>query len=42
MKNLSLILNAVLAIAVIVLFVKVFSNNPKSPSEKSYLWDFLK
>jgi len=36
MKNLSLILNAVLAIAVIVLFVKVFSNNPKSPSEKSF------
>ncbi len=36
MKNLSLILNAVLAIAVIVLFVKVFNNNPKSPSEKSF------
>ena len=36
MKNLSLILNAVLAIAVIVLFVKVFSNNPKSPSEKAF------
>lgn len=36
MKNLSFILNAVLAIAVIVLFVKVFSNNPKSPSEKSF------
>ena len=36
MKNLSLILNAVLAIAVIVLFVKVFSNNPKFPSEKSF------
>lgn len=36
MKNLSLILNAVLAIAVIVLFVKVFSNNPKSPSEKTF------
>ena len=36
MKNLSLILNAVLAIAVIVLFVKVFSNNPMSPSEKSF------
>lgn len=36
MKNLSLILNAVLAIAVIVLFVKVFSNNPKSSSEKSF------
>ena len=36
MKNLSLILNAVLAIAVIVLFVKVFSNHPKSPSEKAF------
>lgn len=36
MKNLSLILNTVLAIAVIVLFVKVFSNNPKSPSEKAF------
>ena len=36
MKNLSLILNAVLAIAVRVLFVKVFSNNPKSPSEKAF------
>jgi outer membrane protein len=39
MKNLSLILNAVLAIAVIVLFVKVFSNNPKSPSEKAFYKD---
>ncbi|MGB4414432.1 MAG: OmpH family outer membrane protein [Paludibacter sp.] len=35
MKNLSLILNAVLAIAVIFLFVKVFSNNPKAPSDRA-------
>jgi outer membrane protein len=35
MKNLSLILNAVLAIAVIVLFVKVFSGNASSNSGKA-------
>lgn len=35
MKNLSLILNAVLAIAVIVLFVKVFSGNANSNTGKA-------
>lgn len=35
MKNLSLILNAVLAIAVIVLFVKVFSGTPKNATAKA-------
>jgi hypothetical protein len=35
MKNLSLILNAVLAIAVIVLFVKVFSGNANSTTGKA-------
>lgn len=35
MKNLSLILNAVLAIAVIVLFVKVFSGTPKNATVKA-------
>jgi outer membrane protein len=34
MKNLSLIINAVLAIAVIVLFVKVFSNGSKGESQQ--------
>ncbi len=35
MKNLSLILNAVLAIAVIVLFIKVFGGNKNSDTEKT-------
>jgi len=35
MKNLSLILNAVLAVAVIVLFVKVFSGNPQNSGAKA-------
>lgn len=35
MKNLSLILNAILAIAVIVLFVKVFSGNANSNTGKA-------
>ena len=34
MKNLSLIINAVLAIAVIVLFVLVLNNKPKAEGQK--------
>lgn len=42
MKNLSLILNAVLAIAIIVLFVKVFGHDKNSTSEKAeYKYDTI-